>query len=47
MEFSTVTLVFVVSFILIVAVRIKRYFTHKRKELEKTNIYIKNQVTLI
>ena len=30
MEFSTVTLVFVVSFILIVAVRIKRYFTHKR-----------------
>ena len=39
MEFSTVTLVFVVSFILIVAVRIKRYFTHKRKELEKS-IYI-------
>mgnify|MGYP000517598133 CR=1 FL=1 len=39
MEFSTVTLVFVVSFILIVAVRIKRYFTHKRRELEKS-IYI-------
>ena len=39
MEFSTVTLVFVVSSILIVAVKIKRYFTHKRKELEK-NIYI-------
>ena len=39
MEFPTVTLVFVVSFILIVAVRIKRYFTHKREELEKS-IYI-------
>lgn len=39
MEFSTVTLVFVVSFILIVVVSIKRYLTHKRKELEKS-IYI-------
>lgn len=39
MEFSIVTLVFVVLFILIVVVSIKKYLTYKRNELEK-NIYI-------